>query len=386
MKGIIICSIGIEAAAAQDVLEMTGSKTEIREGCVIFDFKKFEDLCLLCYKSQSADRVGLLLGSFEFLSLPDEISRFIDSLDFCGIDFTNKKFKVECIRQGEHNFKSVDIEAIAPKLLKGKIAGAKADPKNFQILFLFYIQNNTCHLCVDFSGFELNKREYKIFSHPSSLRGTIAYALARYAGFKKKDVMLDPFSKDGIIPIECAFLALDFPCNYYRKNKFAFPKIGLEMDCDKFFESVDKRIRRGKVHINGYDYLFKYVDYSKKNAKIAGVDKFINFSRVELDLLDLKFKKGEIDRIITCPPTSKNINLDKIYNEFFYQASYILSSRGTISIISRIPDFVKTYASRHNLFPNKEMQVYSGEQQLHIIVFSPDYNGKSKSAAIARLL
>ena len=63
--------------------------------------------------------------------------------------------------------------------------------------------------------------------------------------------------------------------------------------------------------------MFKYVDFLKKNAKIAGVDKHINFSRVELEWLDIKFKKESIDRIITNPPISKNANLDKVYNEFF---------------------------------------------------------------------
>ena len=114
--------------------------------------------------------------------------------------------------------------------------------------------------------------------------------------------------------------------------------------------------------------MFKYVDYSRKNAKIAGIDKEINFSRVELEWLDIKFKKESVDRIVTNMPTSKNANLDKIYNEFFYQSEYILKKDGAMGLITRIPDFVKKHASKHNFVVVKEKEVWSGEQMLNILI------------------
>ena len=50
----------------------------------------------------------------------------------------------------------------------------------------------------------------------------------------------------------------------------------------------------------------KFVSFAKKNAKIAGVDKQINFSRCDLQNLDIKFKENEVDRIVTHLPSSKN--------------------------------------------------------------------------------
>ena len=133
--------------------------------------------------------------------------------------------------------------------------------------------------------------------------------------------------------------------------------------------NICKKIKKAKAKLYGYDHLFKYVDYSKKNAKIAGVEKQINFSRVELEWLDIKFKKESVDRIITNPPTSKNADLNKIYNEFFYQSEYILKKDGTLAIISRIPDFAKKHAEKHNFVLLKERDVWSGEQILKILVF-----------------
>ncbi|MBI2656467.1 methyltransferase [Candidatus Woesearchaeota archaeon] len=370
MKGLIVTSKGLEETARIDVKELINADCKIEEGCAIFDFEDFEDLCLLCYKCQSADRVLYLIGSFEFRDFFQDFEEFIGKISFDEWLSTHKQFKIECIRLGTHDFKSVDVESKAANLLikksKDKI---KVDKKGYEIIFFVYVFGSRCYFGIDFAGFELNKRGYKIYLHPSSLRGTIAYALVRESGFGKTDVMLDPFSRDGIIPIESAFYACGFPYNYYKKDKFAFLKLKLGIDFDKFFKNTDKKIGKSRAKIYSFDHLFKYVNYSRKNAKIAGVDKEISFSRTELESLDVKFKEKTIDGIIANPPTSKNADLDKIYNEFFYQSAYILKDNGSIAIISRIPDFVKKHAAKHNFVVAKEKDLWSGEQLLSILIF-----------------
>lgn len=369
MKGLVITSKGIEDIAALEVKELINADCKVEESAVVFDFKNFEDLCLLCYKSQSADRVIYLVGSFEFQNFFNDIKGFIDKADF-GKWSAYKKFKVECIRQGTHDFRSIDVEGEASAYLVKKLKNCKISLKDYELSFLAYITNNKCYFGIDFAGFELNKRAYKIFLHPNSLRGTIAYALVRESGLEKNETILDPFSRDGVVVIEAAFYATGFPVNYYKKEKFAFLKFDLGIDFGKFFISADKKItKKTKTEIYSFDHLFKYVDYSRKNAKIAGIDKQINFSRVELEWLDIKFKKESVDRIITNPPSSKNANLDKIYNEFFYQSEFILKKEGTIVLITKIPEFIKKYADRHKFMVAKEKQVWSGEQELNIIIF-----------------
>ncbi len=371
MKGLVITSRGIEEIACKEIIELIDTECKTEESCVIFDCNDFEDLCLLCYKSQSADRVLYLIGNFEFQDFFYEFERFIEKTDFGDWINKYKNFKVECIRIGNQNFKSIDAEKKAAEyiLKKYKNNNIKINIKEYDIIFFVYILNNKCYFGIDFAGFELNKRAYKIFLHQNSLRGTVAYALIRESGFEKNELMLDPFSKDGVIPIETAFYATGFPQNYYKKDKFAFLKLDIGIDFDKFFENSDKKIKESEAAIYSFDHLFKYVDFSKKNAKIAGVYKNINFSRVELEWLDIKFKKENVDRIITNIPSSKNANLDKIYNEFFYQCEYILKNNGTVALISRAPDYVKNHAARHNFLVSREKDVWSGEQLLKIIVF-----------------
>ena len=118
--------------------------------------------------------------------------------------------------------------------------------------------------------------------------------------------------------------------------------------------------------------MFKFIDFSRKNANIAGVDKYMNFSRTELEWLDIKFKKGKVDCIATCLPSSKSANLEKMYKEFFYQSEYILAKEGKIAAITKNVELAKKYASANKFTVLKEMVVYSGEQPLPLIVFGKE--------------
>ena len=370
MKGFAITSRGIEATASMEIKELIKSDCVMEDRCVKFEFNDFAKICLLCYKSQSIDRALCLILEFKFESFFEDLKSCVSQCDFGVWIKDYKKFRVECIRLGVHDFNSVEVEKKAKELIikKSKKRQIEFDPIEYEITFFVCIIDKKCYLGVDFAGFDLNKRGYKVFTHANSLRGTIAYSLIREGGFEKNETMLDPFSREGIIPIESALYCSGISVNYYRKDKFAFLKLNLGINFERFFAEADKSMKNKEIEVNCFDHLFKFVDYSKKNAKVAGVDKLIKFSRVELEWLDLKFKKSSVNRIITVPPSSNSSSLERIYNEFFYQSKYILKKDGSISLISRLPELLKRHAERHGFAVEKEKEVWSGQQQLKIMV------------------
>jgi len=240
MKGFAVVSRGIEEIASAEIQELINSKTKVEDFCVEFDFDNLEDLLILCYKAQSVDRILYLLGAFQFEDFNAEFEKFIQDLKLEKW-MKAKKFRVECIREGKHSFNSAEVEGKSMKILSEKF-GMKFDKNEFEIIFFVYIVNNKCYFGVDFAGFELNKRNYKIYTHASSIRGTIAYSLIRLSGFKENETLLDPFSRDGIIPIEAGFFATGFPVNYFRKDRFAFLKLKTGIDYEKFFQENDKNL------------------------------------------------------------------------------------------------------------------------------------------------
>ena len=178
----------------------------------------------------------------------------------------------------------------------------------------------------------------------------------------------------GTIPIEAAFYASSFPVNFYNKEKFAFLKLDLGIDYKKFFEKIDKKINlEKKLHITGYDKEWVYVNNAKKNAKIAGIHKLLNISRVEGEWLDYKFEKGKIDRIVTQPPClTNNTNpkaIQKVYEEFFYQVEYILNEKGTIALVARRTEELKQVAAKYKFTLKEERQAFSGKEILKLLIF-----------------
>ena len=80
MKGIAICSKGIEDITALEIKELINSKASIKNSCVTFNIKKLEDLCLLCYKAQSVDKILFLFDNFKFKNI-DAIKEKIDKIN-----------------------------------------------------------------------------------------------------------------------------------------------------------------------------------------------------------------------------------------------------------------------------------------------------------------
>ncbi len=237
-------------------------------------------------------------------------------------------------------------------------------------------------LGIDFTGFDASKRDYKIFLTPVSVKGAISYALLCYSGYEKKHVLLDPFVNDGSIAIEAALYSAGKPVHYYKKDKLAFSRLApfRAKGTARFFERIDKKIKKGKLPISGFDAAFQYVDYGKKNAKIAGVEKLIYLSRVESEWLDIKFEKKSVDRIVTkIPEPSRKLiprNAQKLHGELFYQAEYILNDNGKIGILCRDLPSLEPHYSKHGFAVEKQKDVWTGEQKMCMAVLVKGKKGQ----------
>ena len=210
----------------------------------------------------------------------------------------------------------------------------------------------------------MSRRDYNIFPHQNTLKGTISYALLRIADYKKEDALLDPFARSGNIPIEAAFFAKKISPNNYRKNELAFSKFaGLE-------EEMNEKENSRETRIFAVDSQMNSIRAAEKNAKIAGVKKDVQFSRMDIDWLDTKFKKGQIDKIVTLLPSiTRRIDegkITKIYNEFLYQGDYILNSKGMIVAVTRSPEKLIETAAKYG-FHAKQRSVWSGQEELPIV-------------------
>ena len=381
MKAIAITHKGTEDIAALEVKELIKVRSQINETVALFEPKKMIDLCTLTYKAQSIIKVICLFDEFKIQTDFNEILKIIEKrikkIDFDEWLDKNKSFKVLCKHLTNDDFSSQDIEKetgafIIDNIKERKKYKQKVNLENPDLIFYVYIFNGKCYLGIDFCGFDLSKRDYKVFSSASDIKGTIAYSLLRIAGYKKEKKLLDSFCSSGVIPIEAA-LYNKGSVNYYRKDDFAFLKLKPfeKQDFEQFFTKLNKKEDKNKPLIFASDQQLYHIRSAKKNAKIATVNKDIEFSRADLEWLDTRFDKNEVDLIVTKPMFSKYDlkKTKKTYDEFFYAAKYILSEKGKIVLISRTTELLKESAEKHGFKVTDERIVWQGQQKLEIIIF-----------------
>ena len=232
-----------------------------------------------------------------------------------------QSFRVKCNREGKHIFKSVDIEKLLGIYLQKK--GYKLNFKEPETIIFVDIIDNFCLIGL-LEKEELQKREYRIKLNPETLNPTIAYAALSLVEYKKNDILVDPFCRDGIIIIEAGLM---------KKGKlFGF----------------DKNIRNARI-----------------NSKIAKVD--INLSQNEIDWLDTKFKKKSVKIVSYLPSVSKrNLETDirQVYSEFFHQAKYIVKEK--MCLIVKKTELIKEYLTDFKLL--KEINIKVGDDSYNLLV------------------
>lgn len=366
MKSLIITYKGFEQECSGEVLNLLKADVEIADSVVIAEVKSEKEICMLTYALHSAIKVLELFDKFQFKNI-SEIESWIEKLDLKKYLTKNKSFVVRCLRVGDHDFQANDVERAVGAVIHEKYKNpVKLDDPDY--IFYLYLIGSAVYFGLDYSGIDLSKREYKIFSHPSALKGTVAFLLLKNAGYDKKKVLLDPFLGSGTIPIEAALTASAISPHFYSKSKLAFNKF---IDFD--YAAVDEKIKRDKLNVFGFDHSLQSVSSAKKNAKVAGVDKIINISRVDVEWIDTKCDKETVDLVVTNPPMASKIHssemVEKLYKEFFYQLDFVLKKKGKIVMISRKTELLKKQSLAYNFKLDSDREVLAGKELFHILTF-----------------
>ncbi len=373
MKGFLTTHKGMEGIVAMEVKELTGSESGIGESCVVFGIKSYEDLFILCYKSQSATGVYCLLSEFNYDDIFDDFEKNVGKIKFEEWLDRNTKFRVKCEIGDENETQTQEMEGKFGEIIINHMQEKygykqKVDLESPEIIIFFRLAKKRCYIGIDFAGFDLSKRSYKIFQHPADIKGTIAYSLVRIAGYSKNETLLDTFSGSGTIPIEAALFSSNFPVRHFDKEKFIFLKFEKfkKFDFNKLFGKLDREASDNKPRIYNVDLSMKSINYAKKNSKIAGIDKKISFSRMDAEWLDTKFEKGKVDKIATKMPNS---NGNELYNEFFYQAEFILSNKGKIVLIGN-SELTEKYSSKYKFEISGKREIFSGKMKYDIFILA----------------
>jgi len=247
------------------------------------------------------------------------------------------------------------FEDLAAKEVK-ELTGVKAVATAGKVSFAVKRNSDLCRFCYLSQSassvflnnsaipFGIGKREYSVYGQ-NDIEGCLAYLLLRAAAYNPdKEFLLDPFTRSGAIAIEAAFFSSGFSVNHYRKSALSAALSRLAVDCGKAFSAADsaagKKIRKG---ILASSPSMPFLRSAEKNAKVAGVNKLIRFSRLDIEWLDAKLGEHSVDLVVSYPPqfsgraddfaVAENRKLLKVYGTFFLHADYFMKRAGRIVLL-----------------------------------------------------
>ena len=338
------------------------------------DFSAPLDVALkVAYLSQSARRVLLKISSGSFSSLDDlsrKISRSFDE-DVSFLDLLDTKYRVSCSRSGAHDFNSVLAEQEVSGLIKSFVSkkglSVEADYNTSDLVFFLQIVDDNFLFGIDFAGKDLSKRHYLFFNNPMALKGTIAFNLLLFSGFKPGLVLLDPFALAGVIPIEAVLFERNLSVHFFSKD-FLFP-LKIRDACVELLKEFDSLSHENKHNsVFSCDSSFPNIASQKKNSRIAGVERNISFARVDVSNLDIKNFSKDIDvvasRIIEPSKNVAEARAVRVYEQLFVSAGEFLSKKGSISVILRVPDLFLEVAKKHGFVLDSMLNTSQGQQEL----------------------
>lgn len=331
MNAFVIANPGLETLSAQEIQELLKCKSTIYQSLIEFSIKKKEDLLFLFHHGQSFKRLAVSLGRFS------EIDKLgLEKLDLIWKDFFYSGIS---LKVGVENVSGNDnrIE-IARKVMgrmfsvleKNKIS-PKIDLKHPDLVILVYSAGTDYFLGIDFSGRELNSRNYRVFASHSSFKGDHAYYFVRKSGFKAGESLLNCYTKDGAIALEAALFANKLnirSLDEARESSFVKWPLFKKAELEKIYSG---KISKKVTKVFAMDESQQNVIAAKKNSALAGTKEVLEFSKYSLDELDVKFSEKQFDRII-CYLTNKD---EEKLNEVFYQFSYLLKPKGILLLITR---------------------------------------------------
>ena len=304
MTYIAVCLNGIEEVTEK---EIKGKK--IFPGRVEFNGKIKE--------FRSVNKIYKLLKRFQFKEKEDILKEF-KKLKIK----IKKRFKIDCDREGKHDFKSVDVEKLIGVYLQKK--SFELDFKEPETIIFIDILYNDCLIGLLVKD-ELQKRDYRVKLNPDTLNPCLAFTALKLCDYKKGDILVDPSCRDGIIAIEAALM------------------------------------KKGKVY--GFD---KNTRNARINAKVAKVN--IDLSHNEVDWLDTTFKKNAVKVVSYLPSISKRNKEDDIrrfYSELVHQLDYIVKDK--FVFIVRKPELFKIYVNRFKF--ERELTVTIGADSFTILSY-----------------
>ncbi len=279
------CLFGIEGIAADEFRRMGFTDVFAENGRV----KLIGDESMLVkanINSRFAERILINVGEFEALSF-SELFDNVKSLPWENFIGKKDAFPVNGWSINSQLSSIPDCQSIIKKAiverLKSKYGISWFEETEVEYKIRFSIHKNLVTMMIDTSGEGLHKRGYRRNANAAPLKETLAAAICDMARIFPDTVCIDPFCGSGTLLIEAAMMAKKMAPGL-RRNFAAerFPFISSDVWQQERGLAQSKILTDIEFTATGYDIDPQAVELTLKNARFAGVDKYVKASVADI--------------------------------------------------------------------------------------------------------
>ncbi len=369
MKILALTHKGCELFAVEEARSLIGVRASVVEEGITFDADA-EAVMKFTYLSQVCGRVVHVLKSGVH---GEDVLESVKSVDCSHILAPEVSWGVHVV--AEEKSSRMELREGLVFVLK-KMVSSAPDLKKPRVLFVIVCRGKQWWFGVDVCTVDLSKRGYRIFVGRDNVKGTVAVSLLLFAGFVRGQVLLDPFARSGLIPIEAALYATGRSALFFSKEWLLFKNLSIFASCniDHVLVECDKKIIEHEGKIFALDEQFRSISCAKKNAKIAGVEKEIIFSRQGVQDIDLRLDEKSIDVLVTVPPQPSSKRNEfavlRIARDLFDRAGFVVKKGGKVVLCVERGKEMFVNAAKENKFQLvKEQDVLQGQSKFAFLLF-----------------
>ena len=327
----------------------------------------FEELARVNIISRTAERVRVLLGEFEattFEQLFDGVYQlpFGDWIDVKEA-FPVKGFCIDSKLMSVPDCQAIIKKAVV-KCLQKRYRVDWFEECRGKVQISFGIRNNMVSISLDSTGVSLHKRGYRKESGGAPIKETLAAGIVDLARIREGDLVFDPCCGSGTLLIEAAMKALhiapglnrNFACEQWA----VMPEGVFDAQRQKAQEEV---IKDGYFEGVGRDIDPEVLKLARHNAKLAGVDRYIQFARGDVNQCEWS---GEGGTLLCNPPYGERmlgqVSCRKIYHSL---GNIYKNNQLHCYIITSDLEFEKAFGKQ----AVRRRKLYNGELVCQVYIF-----------------
>lgn len=359
------CHFGLESVLKREIIDLGYDVSLVEDGKVSF-LADEEGVCRANIGLRTAERILIKIGSFKATTF-DELFVETSKLPWEEYIPVNGRFNVvKAAGIKSALFSPSDIQSIMKKAMVERlkkvynVSWFAEDGEDYPVRVT--IMKDIVTVGLDTTGISLHKRGYRKLTAKAPIAENLAAALIMLTPWKAERVFADPFCGSGTFPIEAAMMAANMAPGMNRKfnamnwNDIVNRKVWKDA-FDEAFDCVDKSV---KTRIYGSDIDTEMIEVSKANARLAGVDKLIDFKICDAGRFT---NDNEYGFIVTNPPYGERLedkeSLMSLYSMLGRQYKALDNwSMFIISSYEKVEDAIGRKADKNRKIYNGMLKTY----------------------------